>query len=63
MLLLLSLLALGRAAWSQGGPLKVGDTAPDFALADQNGATVRLRDFLGKKRVVLAFYIKAFTPT
>ena len=43
-------------------PLKVGDRAPDFALADQTGATVKLSDFRGKKAVVLAFYIKAFTP-
>lgn len=41
--------------------LKPGDPAPDFSLQDQNGQEVRLRDFLGKKRVVLAFYIKAFT--
>ncbi|MBZ5515605.1 MAG: redoxin domain-containing protein [Acidobacteriia bacterium] len=41
--------------------LKVGDAAPDFGLPDQNGATVRLSDFRGKKSVVLAFYIKAFT--
>jgi cytochrome oxidase Cu insertion factor (SCO1/SenC/PrrC family) len=42
--------------------LRVGDRAPDFALQDQNGHTVRLRDFRGKKTVVLAFYIKASTP-
>ena len=42
--------------------LKVGDRAPDFALPDQKGDTVRLRDFRGKKTVVLAFYIKASTP-
>ena len=42
--------------------LKVGDRAPDFALPDQNGKTVRLSDFRGKKAVVLAFYIKASTP-
>jgi peroxiredoxin Q/BCP len=42
--------------------LKVGDRAPDFALPDQNGKTVRLSDFQGKKAVVLAFYIKAGTP-
>ena len=41
--------------------VKVGDRAPDFALPDQNGQTVRLSDFRGKKSVVLAFYIKAFT--
>ena len=42
--------------------LKVGDRAPDFALPDQKGNTVRLSDFRGKKTVVLAFYIKASTP-
>jgi peroxiredoxin Q/BCP len=41
--------------------LKVGDVAPDFALPDQNGATIKLSDYRGKKSVVLAFYIKAFT--
>ena len=41
--------------------LKVGDTAPDFALPDQNGNIVRLSAFRGKKTVVLAFYIKAGT--
>ncbi len=41
--------------------LKVGDHAPDFALPDQNGKVVRLADFLGKKNVVLAFYVLAFT--
>jgi peroxiredoxin Q/BCP len=42
--------------------LKVGDRAPDFTLPDQNGKLVKLADFLGKKSVVLAFYIRASTP-
>jgi peroxiredoxin Q/BCP len=33
----------------------VGDLAPDFALPDENGKTVKLSDFRGK-RVVLYFY-------
>jgi peroxiredoxin len=41
--------------------LKPGDRAPDFSLQDQNGYEVKLRDYLGKKSVVLAFYVKAFT--
>jgi thioredoxin-dependent peroxiredoxin len=58
-----AVLALAWLLKSQAAdPLKVGDRAPDFALADQNGSTVRLGDFRGKKAVVLAFYIKAFTP-
>jgi cytochrome oxidase Cu insertion factor (SCO1/SenC/PrrC family) len=40
---------------------KVGDIAPDFTLRDQNGKEVSLHDFRGKKDVVLAFYVFAFT--
>ena len=41
--------------------LKVGDLAPDFKLKDNNGKTVKLSAFRGKKNVVLAFYVLAFT--
>jgi hypothetical protein len=41
--------------------LKVGDHAPDFELTDTEGQKVRLSDFRGKKNVVLAFYVLAFT--
>jgi peroxiredoxin Q/BCP len=41
--------------------LKVGDSAPDFTLQDQNGKSVSLHDFKGKK-VVVYFYPKAMTP-
>lgn len=41
--------------------IKVGDTAPDFTLKDQNGTDVSLASFRGKKSVVLAFYVFAFT--
>jgi cytochrome oxidase Cu insertion factor (SCO1/SenC/PrrC family) len=41
--------------------IKVGDMAPDFSLRDQDGKKVSLHDFRGKKNVVLAFYIFAFT--
>jgi peroxiredoxin Q/BCP len=41
--------------------LKEGDKAPDFAVADANGKTVRLKDLRGKK-VVLYFYPKDDTP-
>jgi peroxiredoxin Q/BCP len=40
---------------------KVGDPAPAFALPASTGGTVRLSDFQGKKKVVLAFFPKAFT--
>ena len=41
--------------------LKPGDPAPEFALADQSGKTVKLSGLAGK-RVVLFFYPKADTP-
>ncbi len=42
--------------------LKVGETAPDFSLPSDQRTTVKLSDYLGKKNVILAFYILAFTP-
>lgn len=68
--LLLTTLLFATAAVSQSAPpqnappepkIKVGDTAPDFTLRDQNGNQVKLADFHGKKNVVLAFYVFAFT--
>lgn len=41
--------------------LAEGTPAPDFTLQDQDGATVSLADFRGKK-VVLYFYPAAMTP-
>ena len=41
--------------------LKIGDSAPDFALPGDNGETVRLADLAGR-RVVLYFYPKDDTP-
>jgi len=41
--------------------LKVGDTAPDFTLLSDDWKTVKLSDFHGKKNVLLAVYILAFT--
>jgi thioredoxin-dependent peroxiredoxin len=42
--------------------LNVGDIAPDFEATDCRGRQVRLSDFRGKRRVVLFFFPKAFTP-
>ncbi len=41
--------------------LKVGDKAPDFTALDQDGNTITLSDYKGKKLVVF-FYPKASTP-
>jgi len=42
--------------------VKSGDRAPDFALPDRAGRTVRLSDYRGKQAVVLYFYPKDDTP-
>ncbi len=42
--------------------VKVGDMAPDFTLTSQTGESVSLKDFQGKKSVVLYFYPKDDTP-
>ncbi|HEY6546342.1 MAG TPA: peroxiredoxin [Vicinamibacteria bacterium] len=52
---------LGAGAGVEAAELKVGDPAPDFALAASDGKTYRLSDFKGKKAVVLAWFPKAFT--
>jgi peroxiredoxin len=46
------------------GMPKVGDMAPDFTLKHFDGndlKDVKLSDYRGKKNVVLAFYVFAFT--
>ena len=53
-----------RAANQPPPKLKVGDVAPAFTLKYSTGEelkTVKLSDYRGKKNVVLAFYIFAFT--
>ncbi len=41
--------------------LKVGDAAPDFTMLNQNWKPVKLSEYRGKKNVILAFYVLAFT--
>ena len=41
--------------------LKIGDNAPDFTGSDQNGNTISLKEFKGKK-LVIYFYPKDNTP-
>ena len=62
---LLLLVVLSVVALAQQAPpktnLKVGDKAPDFTLRATDGKTYKLSDFKGKKNVVLAIYVLAFT--
>ena len=41
---------------------KIGNLAPAFSLCNQAGEKVSLKDFKGKKTVVVYFYPKASTP-
>ena len=61
LLALLSVLALGQQQPPVKTHLKVGDAAPDFTLRATDGKTYKLSDFKGKKNVVLAIYVLAFT--
>ena len=40
----------------------MGDRAPDVTLPDTDGRPVTLSRLLGTGPVILAFYVKAFTP-
>ncbi|HYA77687.1 MAG TPA: redoxin domain-containing protein [Verrucomicrobiae bacterium] len=42
--------------------IKIGDEAPGFTLPDADKKTRSLKEFLGKK-IVLAFFVGAFTAT
>jgi peroxiredoxin len=69
MLLAALLLATTSTLFAQNnsgdsGMPKVGDMAPDFTLKYFDGTDrkdVKLSDFRGKKNVVLAFFVFAFT--
>ena len=63
-LLLLAVLSVAALAQQTAPPktnLKVGDKAPEFTLRATDGKVYKLSDFKGKKNVVLAIYVLAFT--
>lgn len=62
-MLLVGAVTTTTSAFGQTMP-KVGDMAPDFSMKYFTGndlKDVKLSDFRGKKNVVLAFYVFAFT--
>ncbi len=57
-------LLLAAVGWSTSharAEIKVGDPTPAVAAKDQSGQTIHLKDYHGKKFVVLYFYPKDFT--
>ena len=61
LLAVVSVVALAQQKPPVKTHLKVGDPAPDFTLRATDGQTYKLSDFKGKKNVVLAIYVLAFT--
>lgn len=61
LLAVLGVVALGQQPAPTKTHLKVGDPAPDFTLRATDGKSYKLSDFKGKKNVVLAIYVLAFT--
>jgi peroxiredoxin len=61
LIVVLCVVALGQQTPPGKTHLKVGDAAPDFTLRATDGKTYKLSDFKGKKNVVLAIYVLAFT--
>jgi peroxiredoxin len=43
--------------------LQAGDKAPDFSLTATTAEKIGLADFIGKKPIVVFFYLYAFTNT
>jgi len=54
---------LGAVLATDVSALELGKAAPDFSLPDMNGQTVTLKQFRGKKIVLLEFFGAAFAPT
>ena len=61
LLVVLSVVAMAQQTAPPKTHLKVGDKAPEFSLRATDGKAYKLSDFKGKKNVVLAIYVLAFT--
>ena len=61
LIVMFTLAALPCAGEGEGAGLAVGDMAPAFELEGTDGKAHALKDHLGKRPVVLAWFPKAFT--
>jgi thioredoxin-dependent peroxiredoxin len=59
--LCLSVFALAMVQNVSAQELKVGDAAPDFELKGSDGKMYSLKEFKGKKAVIIAWFPRAFT--
>jgi len=58
-----AVVALLALTMSLAAAVEVGDRAPDFELPSTQGGMLKLRSFLGKKNLLIEFYVLEFTPT
>src|SRR5512138_35827 len=60
----LTILLSGNLLFSQqsANALKVGTKVPLFILSDQNGKTFDIKNVIGKKNLVIYFYLRDETP-
>lgn len=42
--------------------ISIGDAAPDFNLPSTEGSPKSLKDYRGKRNVLLVFYVRDSTP-
>ena len=54
---------LAATGGSEALALELGKPPPDFSLPSATGETISLRQFRGKKIVLLEFFGAAFAPT
>ena len=55
--------AVGATGALDATALELGKPAPEFSLPGTNGEVISLRQFRGKKIVLLEFFGAAFAPT
>jgi peroxiredoxin Q/BCP len=55
--------ALSTTAAPTATALEMGKPAPDFSLPATTGETISLKQFRGRKIVLLEFFGAAFSPT
>jgi hypothetical protein len=56
-------LVLWLAMAGPAAAVQVGEPAPEFALSATTGGVISLKDFRGKKMVLVEFYHADFGPT
>lgn len=62
LILMGAMMGLFGFAGNDDPALTVGDPVPDLTIRGSDGKDYRLRDFTGKKALVIAWFPKAFTP-